>query len=54
MIYDLTGRLVHQGKFSRTYNTYSVDVSNLQQGAYFYQIVVEEGIAKSGKIIVKQ
>lgn len=52
-IYDITGKLVEKYILSPNDNYLQIN-TNLSTGLYFYQVIVNETIVKSGKIVIIQ
>ncbi len=51
-IYDITGKLVSNHKFNSAATSMVIDESNLNAGAYFYEIKVNDSKIKSDKLII--
>ena len=50
-LYDNLGRLVYE-KTNITTNKFEFDINNLKSGAYHYQLVTENQLRKTGKLII--
>jgi hypothetical protein len=50
-LYDVTGNLVKKKEIDRAYNEIYISNEEIKQGAYIYQIVVDDKVISSSKII---
>src|SRR6185436_14128010 len=50
-IYDITGNLIKKKEIDNAYNEIYITGFEIQQGAYFYQIVADEKIISGNKLI---
>lgn len=53
LVYDLTGKLVHQQRISAEHNEQWIELTNVASGIYFYGVLLEGQSVANGKLIIQ-